>query len=273
MQKQFEKFLLVSDMDGTLLTHDFKINPRNLEAIDRFIQKGGYFTVATGRSYQSTGRYIGRLQYNAPAIICNGSAIYDYKANRYLWAAELPDSCEELMRKAMEKFPDVGAEVYHERDVYIVSHSDYTQKHVVDESIPFKKVELSDSPKPWLKALFTASNEELQKIEAYIHTLGSFDFDMVYSGLTFFEALPKGVTKGTTLSELAKLLSVPPERTAGIGDYYNDLDLITRAKYGAAVANAPEDIRQQADVVVSRVEDGSIADFIEYLEEKVPFLG
>ena len=37
---------------------------------------------------------------------------------------------------------------------------------------------------------------------------------------------------------------------------------------GAAPAGAPSEIKEQADIVVGSCEDGAVADFIEYIEEK-----
>ena len=50
--------LLVSDMDGTLINAPDPICARNLEAIHRFSQLGGHFSVATGRLIDISRRYV-----------------------------------------------------------------------------------------------------------------------------------------------------------------------------------------------------------------------
>ena len=68
---------------------------------------------------------------------------------------------------------------------------------------------------------------------------------------------------------LADLLGISYDRIMGIGDYYNDLELIKTAAVGAATDGAPNDVKSAADVVVvGRSGDGAVADFIEYLEER-----
>ena len=47
----FSKVILMTDLDGTLLTDDKRILPLDLEAIERFRAGGGLFTMATGRGY------------------------------------------------------------------------------------------------------------------------------------------------------------------------------------------------------------------------------
>ena len=68
--------LLVSDMDGTLVTGNFTIPQRNLEAIERFKQKGGTFTIATGRANTSVEKYNSILNLTTPAILYNGCLLY-----------------------------------------------------------------------------------------------------------------------------------------------------------------------------------------------------
>ena len=43
-------YLLISDIDGTLVNTKKEIPPRNIEAIAHFREMGGRFTIATGRS-------------------------------------------------------------------------------------------------------------------------------------------------------------------------------------------------------------------------------
>jgi hydroxymethylpyrimidine pyrophosphatase-like HAD family hydrolase len=47
---KFDGILLLSDLDGTLLSGTRVISPENLEALRYFMAEGGRFSVATGRS-------------------------------------------------------------------------------------------------------------------------------------------------------------------------------------------------------------------------------
>ena len=56
------KTLFITDMDGTLLPADKKLNPADIAAIEEFRCKGGHFSVATGRSLQSASQYFNELK-------------------------------------------------------------------------------------------------------------------------------------------------------------------------------------------------------------------
>ncbi len=47
----FDNVIIMTDIDGTLVTDQKKILDRDMEAINRFRRGGGTFTLATGRGY------------------------------------------------------------------------------------------------------------------------------------------------------------------------------------------------------------------------------
>jgi hydroxymethylpyrimidine pyrophosphatase-like HAD family hydrolase len=83
----------------------------------------------------------------------------------------------------------------------------------------------------------------------------------------YYEALPDGVSKGTALLRLADMLNIAHENTVGIGDYFNDLTLVSMAGLGATVFGAPKELVDVAQFVTGPCKDGAVADLIEYLEK------
>ena len=63
----FSKVILMTDLDGTLLTDDKRILPLDLEAIERFRAGGGLFTMATGRGYSMAKHIADKLRLDCPA--------------------------------------------------------------------------------------------------------------------------------------------------------------------------------------------------------------
>ena len=55
--KIFNKLMIATDLDGTLITPAYKIPEPNFKAVDDFIKGGGLFTIATGRSIESARQY------------------------------------------------------------------------------------------------------------------------------------------------------------------------------------------------------------------------
>jgi hydroxymethylpyrimidine pyrophosphatase-like HAD family hydrolase len=69
--------------------------------------------------------------------------------------------------------------------------------------------------------------------------------------------------KGTVVTTLSKLLSVPVSQIATIGDMPNDVLMFRNSGLGIAMGNASLDVQAQADVVTASYEDEGFAKAIE----------
>ena len=83
----------------------------------------------------------------------------------------------------------------------------------------------------------------------------------------FLEILPKENSKGKALRRLCEILGIPPENSVAVGDYENDIEMITSAGIGAAVDNAQDSVKEAADIVLPSCEEDAIMHLICFLEE------
>ncbi|MGA9174213.1 MAG: HAD-IIB family hydrolase, partial [Thermoactinomyces sp.] len=94
---------LVSDMDGTLLNDAKEISAENKEGIALFREKGGFFTLATGRSYPESKKYIRELKLSCPVILYNGAMIYDPATDQLNPVSLISDSLMVSILKDLEQ--------------------------------------------------------------------------------------------------------------------------------------------------------------------------
>lgn len=266
MSKRISDFLLVTDLDQTLLDGENGIPKRNLLAIERFRKAGGRFTIATGRSIESARRVIQGLGIDTPAVLNNGSVVYDYKTEQILLQHRLPDSIKQIAYDLLDRFPSAGGEAFSGRDVYILQYNDFIHMHIQLEGFPFLEALRGTPTSEWTKVLFADSPEVILHMSRYAAELQGVDARFVMSSPSYLEILPQSANKGTGLVHLAKNLGVATENTAAIGDYYNDAEMIQAAGIGAFAENAPDDLKKTADIVVGQCKDGAVADLIEYIE-------
>ena len=94
----FDGVLLASDFDNTLIYTEEALRSgapvpelleANRKALEHFMAEGGRFTIATGRALAAFIRYADKVPMNAPAVVCNGAALYDFTAGAYLETAML----------------------------------------------------------------------------------------------------------------------------------------------------------------------------------------
>lgn len=127
---KFDGVLLVSDFDDTLYDSHCQVPRRNLEALDRFLAQGGRFTVATGRAHRTFAPYVHLAPVNAPVVLSNGSAIYDFQKDEFLVQTYLSPSAPQDLDGVMEAFPQLGMEAYHGEDIYVFRPNWITDLHM-----------------------------------------------------------------------------------------------------------------------------------------------
>lgn len=73
---------------------------------------------------------------------------------------------------------------------------------------------------------------------ATVRKVQAAGFDCVLSAETYFDVLPRGISKGPTLLKLLRALGLPEERVLVAGDTLNDLSLFQTGLLGVAVGNS-----------------------------------
>lgn len=241
----FDGFMIVSDMDGTLLNSKFEISDENIKALKGFVDEGGIFTIATGRMELGVERYIRSLPVNAPVILYNGALIYDFYNTKILWNSCLENNLKSILNNLKSKFPHIGIEIFQGGDVYFMSENEETEKHRKKEGFLPKYVLVDQIPEPWYKVILTTQPSKLTEIENYINRTDK-PFRMVYSEPQFLELLSKSASKGTALIELAKITGIGMENVISIGDNCNDIEMIEASGIGFAVENAHQNLKRIA---------------------------
>lgn len=76
--------LLVSGLEGTLFKPGGQIGDATRIVLNRMIEQGAMFTIASLRTPASIIEAIPGINLNLPVVACNGAVLYDIKQNRYL---------------------------------------------------------------------------------------------------------------------------------------------------------------------------------------------
>lgn len=267
MFSDISKVVLVSDMDGTLLNSQKQITDTDRKAIRRFMELGGRFTVATGRTIQSFEQYTSMLDLKMPVIMYNGAAIHDYNSNKTLYTHSLPKEAESIASEILDAVPEAGGEVLKTDGTYVFRNNDYQQLHTkLCNIVPYYAALHEIEEGGWLKVLFAMAPEEIPYIELFARQRGYDTVSFVKSSDIFYEMLPKGVSKGSALNEYRKLDGMEGYTFVAVGDFDNDIEMLREADLGACPSNAEESVKAAADLVLEHsCDDGAVAELIEYI--------
>lgn len=277
---KFDGVLLASDFDNTLLYTEEALRfgtpipplpERNREALEYFMAQGGRFAVATGRALAAFLRYVDLVPMNAPGVVCNGAAIYDFEKGAYLETAMLDASARERGQAVLDRFPDVAVEAYHiDNVIHVVRPNDISRHHEhITKAALTEAPSLLDVPLPLGKLLFEADHEVLEKALAYLTAQGwDRDYELIFSVSHLLEMTTKGANKGGMVRRLAARLGISMEHVYCAGDEANDISMLQAAAQGFAPANCAPSVRSCGATIVGDARDGAIADVIELLDRR-----
>jgi len=267
----FKDILLACDMDGTLLDSKKQISRENREAVKYFVEKGGSFTIATGRMDLGIVQYMPQLTVNAPVILYNGSQIYDYWKKETLWCKLLPTDVRSVLVHLMKKFPQMGVEVFHGGHMILLRENDTTEMHLKRAEFFPRRASIEEVPDGWYKVMLAWEHEKLLEVEKYIleNIINKESaFYTVFSEPIFLEILSRDASKGAALKELIRMLEISPSRVIAVGDNLNDVDMIQAAGIGIAVENAHEQLKKVADYCFPDNDNHVVSKIVEWLDKK-----
>lgn len=267
--------LYVSDMDGTLLNDDQQINPESVRILNRLIDEGLPFTVATARSYESASRLLAGLNLQLPGIFINGVFITDLNSGRILESHYLAN---ELGREIVELYLKAGlnpvvytinnegqSRVYY-RGVHNLSEDYYFGDRLKRESGRFRLVDdYSDCLTEKLIAVnaietpdrLQAVYKVLDKREGCICHYGP---DIYAPGYHWLEVSSDEATKRKGTQRLKELFRF--DKLVCFGDNLNDLSMFEGADECYAVSNAHESVKQLAMGIIDSNNNDGVAKFL-----------
>lgn len=207
--------IIATDIDFTLTDAHLRLDTRAVEQIRRLEARGVKVILTSGRSLPVAGslaEFIGTSGFIAAE---NGGVIARYQT---------PIKVLARIEKA------------------------WAALRILKKRLGRKVVERADSRyRMRLSSVSLERSFELEEARKLLRKSG-MKVGLVDTGVSFV-LLETHVNKGYALVRLARLESFPLTRVAAIGDYYNDISLFRKAAYRIAVANAPEEVKEQADYV------------------------
>ncbi|MCL1830330.1 MAG: HAD family hydrolase [Oscillospiraceae bacterium] len=270
MTNRLNEILVVSDVDGTLMQGGFGIPRQNIDTIERFCEMGGKFTLATGRGIASVGKYTDFIRLSAPAILANGGVIYDYSARQIIYENTLDCTVRLIVTELMEQFPELGVEILLREQIVALKMNHEIDKHTALEHIPVTLTDINTVADGWNKVLFASNPDVILSVKAYVDKQKKKDeryskFHFVQTSNIYYELMPTGTNKAEGLMRLCNHLGISIKNTVAIGDFYNDLELFDVAGLSVAVDDAPDEVKNRADIAVGSCLAGGVAQLLSKL--------
>jgi hypothetical protein len=256
--------LVVSDVDGTLLTKDKVLTEAAQRAVRRLEESGVGFTIVSSRPTIGMRFLIEPLQINLPLGSFNGSSIVDAQLNpieQHLIPASAAKRCLEVL-------DEFGVDTWlFTNDKWLTDNAEAQYNAFEKRTIKADPVIVEDFT-PYLSAVCkivgsSADAAHLQRCEAAMQKALGVQATVARSQSYYLDITPPGYDKGTFVQAMATRLGLSTDSVATIGDMQNDLAMFRKSGMSIAMGNATDDIKKQATYVTTSNADEGFAGAME----------
>lgn len=275
--------MIVTDLDGTLLSNKKLLSQKTKETLIKAQQQGIRIVLATGRNYRSMEFIYKTLkmdEFKTGAIIgVNGQETYFFDNGAYEKGKMLTgQQSMELVRFGSRLLFEVMVMNDHQvkdciskvlffckKVAYKIIHRKVTEnfegqmdghifinsKDVIDHEV--NKVGYLQLP-PYTKLLLPYIRKKLNQ-----------DYEVLVVSKGWLEIMPKGVNKGIGLKKVMEHYSIKEEEVMVFGDGENDISMLEMVTNSYAPANALASVKAVAHYSCFSNEDDGVACVVESL--------
>jgi Cof subfamily protein (haloacid dehalogenase superfamily) len=259
--KSSGRYLLLSDLDGTLLTTDKRVTDRTKKALAEFCGAGNVFAVCTGRDITSARLVYASLGLSLPGSCIasfNGGLIIEADTGRVLYRTALR---LELVREVFRIAAGLNLHVQTYSDTHILTTADTKElqfyRKVIKTPVMIGPdvLEHIDTDPYKVICIEMEAHEKQEAFRMAVEERFGDEVSLVYSSKEYLEVIPKTSGKDQAVLRLAEALGIAPENTIAAGDADNDLTMIRAAGTGIAMKNGSPAVLEAADLVTEEDND------------------
>jgi len=257
--------MVIADVDGTLVTQEKVLTKRATEAVLRLRDAGIQFSVTSGRPPRGMAMLIEPLKLTQPLAAFNGGVLIQPDLATVVAQNFLPAGVPEQVIDSIEK---------HGLDVWIYTATDWFVRdvnapHVAREQwtvkFPPKVVKTFDGLLGQVAKIVGVSDnlEAVAKCEKDVQQAGGTHISAARSQPYYLDVTHPRANKGEVVLAMSKLLNIPAEAIATIGDMPNDVLMFKKSGVSIAMGNASKEVQASATYVTSTSEDEGFAKAME----------
>lgn len=263
--------LFVSDLDGTLLNNSAKISTESAILLNKSIENGTNFTIATARTPATIINILKDVNVSLPIVTMNGSAIYDIKTNQYINYTSLPKEKGLEIYKLIKSL-GINAFVYTIDNNYLYVYHDklvhpYQLEFYNTRKATKYKTFIQGELNPNFDVLYFTIMDYEDKINYLYEKLKSFNDlyivkyrDTYNKDIVNLEIYDIHSSKANAIKLLKDKYNF--DKLITFGDNLNDIPMFNISDECYAVENAVEDLKDISTKVIGRNTDNSVAKFI-----------
>ena len=259
--------LVISDLDGTLLNENHLLSEYTKKAIEKLNEKGVPFFLATGRHFIDLFDLKKELKLpETYSISCNGARVHGPNGELLISHDINDDIANEVL--SLEIDAEISHSVFTDDKIYVFDKKEL-EAYGERQHMPFEFVNKDNfKVKNAIKWFYHSENhDKLVKLDNMIKEKWGKHIDTMFSMDQCLEIMPKHVSKGYAIKEIAKLENININEIIAFGDGFNDLEMLSIVGKGCIMGNASEKLKKALpnnEIIGLNYED-AVAKYLEKL--------
>jgi Cof subfamily protein (haloacid dehalogenase superfamily) len=250
--------LLISDIDGTLVTPDKRLTPAAAAAVQRLAEVGVGFTLVSSRPPRGMQALLTKLDVRLPFAAFNGGSLVAPNS-KVLEAHRLsPIVARRMLALLAERA--VEAWVFAAGDWRLRDpHGPNVAREILSVGFAPTVVASFEDVIGRIDKIVGVSNDDslLARAEAEALALAGREAAIARSQPYYLDITHPQANKGHAVRALCQHIGVDLRRTAVIGDAFNDVPMFEKGGFSVAMGQAPAAVKAKAKfVTLSNTEDG-----------------
>lgn len=257
--------LIATDIDGTILKHNFEFNPEVKDCINDLTEHGVQVVLVTGRMHSATTYIAEELGLDTPIVSYQGGLIKHNGETLYEKNLD-PMRAREII--AWAKTNDVHLNLYMEDQLYVEKDDEVIRRYTGERKAGFLVKSFDELELDRINKLLAVDFEDYERVTRWKDYLSATfkDVDFVKSMPYFCEVSHPEATKYHAVTFLTKHFGLKQEEVLTIGDQDNDINLLKAGGVKIAMGNATENLKAVADYVTDTVGNNG---FVKAMEKFV----
>jgi Cof subfamily protein (haloacid dehalogenase superfamily) len=258
--------LVLSDIDGTILDDHQSVDSELKQTLLSLRQKHIPFILSSARSPE--GMYpiaedLGILDY--PIACYNGAYVIkrlDQEDVSVISSHVLPESeLRSIFQLISKSYSTVSINLY-SRNKWYVSETDRwinAESKITNLDPIITDLNEFSSSAPVHKLLLIDEVDTISNLMDALQSLNLEQSSFILSKDNYLEVTNKKASKKEALRELANYYKIKIKDTMTLGDNFNDVPMFEASGLGVAMKNAPEQVKQIADVITESNNDNGVS--------------
>lgn len=268
---------IFSDIDGTLRNSNREITERTKDCIEKLKEKGIEIILCSGRPRCEVERVSRECNASRYIISSNGAEVYDYISKKVIYDNPFQSGTCDALYEIARKYHCVFS--MHRGNVRIVNQEKYND----ETEIVIEDDKISSYYQDVVQCVIMDKNAEKMKVvKKKILQLPEIriinesqcltDETKKPNHNTYCDVVDLHTSKGRAINMLCQFLGISRHETIGIGDSYNDIEMLNFVGYSVAMGNALKSLKKKVNAVTDTNDlDGAAKLFEKILAEEPPF--